>query len=140
MKKLHKIFYIIVAVAALVAMMCVSASAVTTQNISLQANYKWTSSYSANRTGYFYDVGARCDSVYPKSGIDMFSKIRCRVVDSTGILIMENYEEYAVLDESDDAYTNFILKNGWLNTTTVYFQFCGNSSSAADAVVTYIGR
>ena len=46
---------------------------------------------------------------------------------------------YLVLDEGDNpAYIR--IKNEFLNLDRVYFRFRGNSSSSANATVTYSGR
>lgn len=140
--KLRKTIYAAISATVMIAMLCVSAMAasVTNKTISLPANQVWTSATgnSVARSGSYNDVGARCNSVYPDSGADFFGKIQCRVLNSYGTKIMD--DDYVVLDEGADGYTYIPIKNGYLSVTTVYFQFRGNTSAAANAVVSYTGR
>lgn len=129
-----------IAVAALAGTLCMTASAASVNNrlITLFADQKWTSDYSVDRTGENGDVGAKCHSVYPISGIDDFSRIQYRVVNDSGTLIIN--DPYVVLYEGADTYTYREIKNGYMQLTEVNFQFRGNSDESAKAVVSYTGR
>lgn len=136
MNKKKKITTVIVAMA-MFCMMSISALAATNVVVSLPKDQAWTSKKSVTRTGSYSYIEASCDSVYPTSGSDNFSKIQARVVNSAGTLIMT--KDYEVLKEGD-GYQELHIKDGYLALDTVYIQFRGNSSSAAEAVVNYRGR
>ncbi|MCX4372157.1 MAG: hypothetical protein OSJ58_10070 [Dysosmobacter sp.] len=104
----------------------------------LPPNQVWSKGYGASHDANYSRVGARCLSVYPtNSGPDLFSAIRCKVVDTLDITISKN--AYVILNETVSAYTPISLAEGYLNTNYVYFKFCGNTNSNANAVVSYIG-
>lgn len=104
--------------------------------IYLPEGQKWVSGYSVGRTGCFSYIKISCDSVYPLSGNDNFSRIQARILNSQGVKIMDS--DYEVLKEGD-GYKNFYIKEGYLNEERVYIEFRGNSSPEAEAVVNYIG-
>lgn len=135
-EKLKKLLSIIGAFGIIVSMSMVT-SAVDKKQISLPSDMKWTSKYSTSRnTSYSYSK-ARCHSVYPKNGTDNFSRMRCRVVNSSGTVISTS--SYTILTEGVSENTRISLKEGYLNLSTVYFQFCGNTKASAEAVVSYYG-
>lgn len=136
MNKKKKITTVFVAMA-MFCMMSISALAATNVVISLPKNQTWTAKVSMDRTGRYSYVQASCDSVYPTDGSsDNFGKIQTRIVNSSGTLIMT--KDYAVLNEGD-GYKDLSIKEGYLSLDTVYIQFRGNSSAAAEAVVNYRG-
>ena len=116
--------------------MSIMTHAVEKKQISLPADMKWTTKYSVSRTGQYSYVRARCHSVYPESGSDNYSRMRCRVVNSSGTVISES--TYIILTEGA-SITQIGLKEGYLNLSTVYFQFSGNTVYPAQAIVSYYG-
>ena len=62
--------------------------------------------------------------------------MRCRVVNSSGTVISES--TYIILTEGA-SITQIGLKEGYLNLSTVYFQFSGNTVYPAQAIVSYYG-
>ena len=134
MKKTYTILLTLI----MVITVCMPAMAGTKVNITIPKNQVWSTKKSDSRTGYNGYVSARCHSVYPESGTDNFSKIQCRVVSSSGNVMVE--KSYYVLSESASAATDMNIKDGYFNLKTVYFQFRGNSSDAANAVVSYYRR
>ncbi len=103
----------------------------------LSKGQEWTTSYSASRTMAFSYVSSKLYSVYPEKGKDNFKKIQVRVVDGSGTLISNS--TYSTLTEGA-GWNSIALKDGYLNYSTVYFQFRGNSSEAAYADVDYYGN
>lgn len=112
----------------------VSVMAGMNEKVELPANQVWTKSYPSPRTGDYSRVWANCDSVYPSSGTDHFKTIQVRILNNAGTVIMD--KPYESLTEGDDAKAIYI-KEGYLGTTTVNFQFRGNNNSAATAIVDY---
>ena len=107
--------------------------------INLPANQIWTGNYASARDYHTDHCVVKLISVYPLSGTDNFSKIQTRELDGDGDNIMLSGEKYYVLTEGAEKYTSIMLKENHLNDAEVYFQFCGNSNSAAQAVVNYSG-
>ena len=116
-----------------------TASSVFNKHISLASNQVWTARMGVTRSGSHYDVATKCHSVYPVTGEDTFTRIQCKVVDSDGVNIMDSGLSYIVLNESA-GYSQIIIKNGYLDLTKVYFRYRGNSSAAAEAIVSYLGK
>lgn len=117
----------------------VPAFATTTQQvISLPANQVWAMAGSDNRSMAYSYVYARNHSVYPKVGIDFYSTIRCRVLSANELILNQN--GYYSLEETQTTYTHIDLRQGYLEYNKVYFEFCGNTNSAANAVVSYSGN
>lgn len=107
------------------------------QVIYLPTNRYWTSGYGeAHDTRYSY-AGARCHSVYPYSGIDNYEKIQCSLRNTYDEVISES--TYYTLKETSNSYTQIRIAEGYLDTSTVYFKFRGNSDDQAEAVVSYVG-
>ena len=48
-------------------------------------------------------------------------------------------ESYVKLSEGSSDFTKINLKDGYINLSTVNFQFCGNTKASAQAVVSYRG-
>lgn len=116
--------------------MCIPAMAATyNQVISLPANKAWTTAGSDARSGAYSYVKVRNHSVYPSSGADFFGLIRCKITNESGTLLCN--DNYYTLDEGASTYTQISIREGYLNTEDVYFNFCGNTNSAAKAVVSY---
>lgn len=110
--------------------------AASNQQISLPKNQAWMTAGSETRTGNFSYARAGCDAVYPETGNDNFSKIQVRLKNSNGSVISK--ESYTVLTEGNGT-EKIYLKEGYMNTSSVTFQFRGNSSSSAKAIVDYNG-
>lgn len=126
-----------VTVMAMCAMMAMSVGAASNVVVYLPANQLWSGSYSVSRSGAYGYVSAECNSVYPLSGSDNFTQIQVTVVSNNNTTIMDG--GYTVLKEGAGMY-RLRIKDGYLNLKTVYFKFRGNSSSAANAVVSYEGN
>ena len=109
----------------------------TSRTIELPSNQVWTAKFSEPRTGRYSQVAAECDSVYPLSGSDNFTRIQCRVVNQSGTVITGN--DYYRLTEGMPS-TYITIEEGYLNLSVVYFQFRGNTPSPAYTVVSYYGR
>ena len=116
----------------------ISTYAASKVSITLAANQAWTKKYAASRSKQNSNVLARCHSVYPRyGGTDNFQKIQCRIVDGAGTQMCY---EVVTLSETATGNTSIPIRNGFLNASTAYFQFRGNTSSAANAVVSYYGN
>lgn len=105
------------------------------QSISLPENQVWKTAGSVSRSGNYSTVGARCHSVYPESGTDNYTTIQCRALNSSGVAITS----VTKLHETAADYTLISIKEGYLSATSVTFQFRGNTSNAASAIVSYRG-
>ena len=117
---------------------CAPAFAQGAHLVEIPANQVWTPGGSEpHDTGYSH-AGARIVSVSPLSGIDLFANVRCRILNSSGTVILKNTNGYQVLSEGPST-TPLPIKNGYYNTSTVYFQYSGNSNAAAYAVVQNYG-
>ena len=137
MKKRLKKYLSVMGASMLMLSVSMSVFAADSEIISIPADMKWGTKYSASHnTGYSY-VRARCHSVYPVSGVDNFSTIRCRIVNNSGTIISK--ESYVKLSEGSSDFTKINLKDGYINLSTVNFQFCGNTKASAQAVVSYRG-
>ncbi len=106
------------------------------QSIYLPKDQEWKSAGTDTRTGNYSYVYARCHSVYPDSGADHFTTIQCRVRNSSGIVISD---KIYYLEESATGFTSIKIKEGYLSASPVTFQFRGNTSAPAYAVVSYHG-
>lgn len=133
MNKKKGIVTIIVAIA-MFCMMSMSVLADSDVHISLPENQVWTTGLSMTRTGMFSYVYAACNSVYPESGSDNYTRIQTRLVNSSGTLIMT--KDHETLKEGD-AVTPLYIKEGYLSYSTVYIQFRGNTNKSAKAIVEY---
>ena len=71
------------------------------------------------------------------SGDDNFHVIQCRVTNTYAVSI--GTRDFYRLYEGATAYTEITIKEGYLNTSDIFFQFRGNSSAQATAVVSYTG-
>ena len=118
----------------------ISAFAKSNVVVYLPVNQIWSAASLENRTGNYSYVQVGCDSVYPTSGTDNFTKIQARICrNNSGTLQLLMNKSYIVLTEGA-GLSKIYIKEGYLNTTTVHFQFRGNSSSAAEAVVDYYAK
>lgn len=106
-----------------------------TLDIPLPEGQNWTERYSAGTHQLGYDsASARCNSVYPESGIDLFRTIQCRVVNNASQVISQ--EPFVKLTEGAGD-TKILLKQGMQGNELVLFQFRGNTTQSARASVTY---
>ncbi len=119
---------------AMFVVMCIPAMAAYNQVISLPANQVWMTAGNDDRSGAYSYVKVKNHSVYPASGNDSFSVIQCKITTSNGTLLCNN--SYYRLEEGD-GYTQIDIREGYLNTETVYFKFRGNADKSAKAVVSY---
>lgn len=126
----------IITTMAMFCMMTMSALAATDVVIFLPENQVWTSSKPVSRSGSYSYVWASCDSVYPLSGADSFSRIQTRLVNSSDTLIM--IDNFVALQEGS-GYQRLEIQEGYLDLETVYIQFRGNIKLPAKAVVNYDG-
>lgn len=115
-----------------------SCIATTRQSIHIPSNQVWTTAGSETRTGAYSYVYARNHSVYPNSGTDTFTTIQCKIENSSGTRVCSSNLYY--LKETSNSNTKISLREGYLNTQTVYFKFRGNSNSSAYAIVSYYGN
>lgn len=113
----------------------VPALAVSNQVISLPSGQAWVNGTTITRTGNYSYAYARNHSVYPSSGTDQYELIQCSIVNSSGIRISE--KTYVTLDETDAWYTPVYIREGYLSYKSIVFQFRGNSTNPAYAVVSY---
>lgn len=122
-----------------VALIAIPTFAAIDAQIYIDPNQVWSDGYDTSDTrsqNYDYCTAA-CKSVYPVSGLDTFSRIQVRVTDPYGLCIMQ--KSYEVLKEGAGNQT-LELDDNMLSCTSVRFQFRGNSSSEAYAVVDYDGK
>lgn len=125
---------------AMTAIMNMSVFAVSGKKIDIPANQTWRTASEESRTGKHSDVKVRCDSVRPKSGDDNYTQIQARITTSSGTLMMYNDYERLVECGSSGDFSFINIKNGYLGHSNVIFQFRGNTSSPADAYVSYSAR
>ena len=123
--------------AIVVAVMIVPSFAASYVTIHLASNRYWTKGYGASHDPNYSTCGAMCHSVSPYSGTDYFHTIQCRVTNTYNETISTSGSY--LLSEGASSYQEIKIKEGYLNTNTVYFQFRGNSNSQAIAEVSYIG-
>lgn len=136
MRKLSRFITACTVVVMLMVSFIPGASAVT-KRITILSNQVWSQSYAANHNGNYSRAGAKCVSVYPISGIDLFKRIQCTIWDRDSNII--SAEEYVVLNEDNKDYTPIKLKEGYIDVDVIYFKFRGNSSASAIAYVDYVG-
>lgn len=107
-------------------------------DVAILANMTWTSDsdHTDSRSGQYSTVYARCYSVYPDSGTDTFQQIRCRVTNGYGSVISSE----VTLKETASSNTAITIKEGYLSTRFVGFQFRGNTNASANSSVYYNGR
>ena len=136
MKKLKTaLAALVVAVMLAVTFVPVFAEGYTT--IYLAANQYWSKGYGAAHDTNYYFCGAKCHSVAPYSGVDLFRRIQCKVANTYGETIGD--EDVYTLVEGATDFTEIKIKNGKLNTSAIFFHFRGNSPEQAVAVVSYTG-
>lgn len=136
MKKLKTaLAALVVAVMLAVTFVPVFAEGYTT--IYLAANQYWSKGYGAAHNTNYYLCGAKCHSVAPYSGVDLFRRVQYKVANTYGETIGD--EDVYTLVEGATDFTEIKIKDGKLNTPTVYFHFRGNSPEQAVAVVSYTG-
>ena len=92
------------------------------------------------RSGNYSTVTSRVYAVYPPGGgTDNFSRIQVRVTNRSGVVISEG--SYYTLNENNADFTSLSLKEGYLATTNITFQFRGNDPNySAYADTYYYGR
>lgn len=106
--------------------------------IYLYPNQAWTGDFenTDSRTGNYSTVYARNHAVHPESGTDNYTRIQARATNGYGLEITDTY----VLDESASSYTELRIREGYLSTKLVGFEFRGNTAHDAYAIVSYDGR
>ncbi len=136
MKKLKTaLAALVVAVMLAVTFVPVFAEGYTT--IYLAANQYWSKGYGAAHNTNYYFCGAKCHSVAPYSGVDLFRRVQCKVANTYGETIGD--EDVYTLVEGATDFTEIQIKDGKLNTSAIFFHFRGNSPEQAVAVVSYTG-
>lgn len=136
MKKLKTALAALV-VAVMLAVTFVPVFAASYETIHLAPSQYWTKAFGATHNTNYSLCGAMCHSVSPISGDDNFHKIQCRVTNTYAVSI--GTRDFYRLYEGATAYTEITIKEGYLNTSDIFFQFRGNSSAQATAVVSYTG-
>ena len=136
MKKLKTALAALV-VAVMLAVTFVPVFAASYETIHLATNQYWTKAFGAAHNTNYYLCGAKCHSVAPYSGVDLFRRVQCKVANTYGETIGD--EDVYTLVEGATDFTEIKSKDGKLNTPTVYFHFRGNSPEQAVAVVSYTG-
>ena len=94
----------------------------------------WTDRYDnpgIRSCDYSY-VLVNCHTVYPESGLDMFSKIQVQITDLYGDAISSIQ---TISEGAGDTEVN--LLEGYLSTPSIYYKFRGNSNASAYAMVSY---
>ncbi len=113
----------------------VPALAAYNQVITLPSGQTWVNTAPTSRSTNYSQVYARNHSVYPYSGTDQYELIQCRITNTSGICISE--KSYVTLSEVAANATAIDIREGYLSHTQVVFQFRGNSTNSAYAVVSY---
>lgn len=126
-----------IVIAVMIVLTLVPSFAASYVTIQLASNRYWTKGYGESHDPSYSTCGAMCHSVSPYSGTDHFHTIQCRVTNTYNETISTS-GSYS-LSEGASSYQEIKIKEGYLNTNTVYFQFRGNSNSQAIAEVSYIG-
>jgi len=108
------------------------------ETIPLGANQVWNTRSAVARSTYYSYVAARCYAVYPPNGgNDNFTRVQVRAKNASGIVITS----IVTLYETADTTTSIDIFEGYLNATSVTFQFRGNDPDyAATADVFYYGN
>ena len=127
---MKKLITLIIALA-MAFVMALPAFAADNKTIYLPEKMSWMTAGTEARN-YFDFPTVRCHSVYPESGLDLFSTIRCRLKSGTNVI-----SDVVHLSELNSEYTTVTLKEGYDHVNSVTFQFSGNSNAAAYAVVSY---
>lgn len=136
MKKLKTALAALV-VAVMLAVTFVPVFAASYETIHLATNQYWTKAFGATHDTNYLLCGAKCHSVAPYSGVDLFRRIQCKVANTYGETIGD--EDVYTLTEGATDFTEIKIKNGKLNTSAIFFHFRGNSPEQAVAVVSYTG-
>lgn len=127
---MKKLITLIVALA-MAFVMALPAFAADNKTIYLPEKMSWMTAGTEARN-YCDFPTVRCHSVYPESGLDLFSTIRCRLKRDSVVI-----SDIVHLSERSPDYTTITLKEGYEHVNSVTFQFSGNSNAAAYAVVSY---
>lgn len=135
----HKSFIVtLIVLAFMFAIACVPAFAGVNHQVDIPANKVWKPDESKIHDTNYSHVGTNLLSVTPLTGSDFFTRLRCRILNSSGTVIIYGSSGYIVLSEGSGVWS-ILIKNGYYNTSTVYFQFSGNSNAAAYAIVNNYG-
>ena len=78
--------------------------------IYLAANQYWSKGYGAAHNTNYYLCGAKCHSVAPYSGVDLFRRVQCKVANTYGETIGD--EDVYTLVEGATDFTEIKIKNG----------------------------
>lgn len=129
---MKKLIPLIIAIA-MAFVMALPVFAAENQNIYLPQGQVWMTAGTEARN-YCDFPTVRCHSVYPESGLDLFGTIQCRLKKGADVI---SASDIVYLSESSSSFTTVALKEGFEHVNSVTFQFRGNSSAAAYAVVSY---
>lgn len=122
----------------LILMGSVNSLAASGVTVYIYGNQAWSADYDNTDTrskNYSY-VTAQNHSVRPTSGSDWYSKIQARATNGYGLEITDTI----ILNESAASASNMDIWEGFLNCDMVGFQFRGNTSNDAIAIVSYDGK
>lgn len=111
-------------------------SEINSQKIWLPPNMVWTFGGEVTHNSAYFGAEAKCETVYPESGVDNFNTIRYRITDSYGVVISE--KPYVPITEGT-GYVGVKIKQGYNDLGHICFQFQGNRKYSANAIVSYNG-
>ena len=136
----HKSLAITIAMLVLMpSIVCIPAFAVTDHLVSIPTNQVWVADGYENHNTSYNHVGVNVIAVTPQqAGFDFYSRIRCRIENSSGTLILDSTAGYVTLTEGGGVWP-LLIKNGYYNTSKVYYRYSGNSNAAAYATVNNYG-
>lgn len=106
---------------------------VSAATISVGLNQQWSSGFTIYRTKSYSYIYSKCESVYPTSGVDNFTKIQVNLKNSNDTIIGE---KTVVLTEGED-YSKVTIKDGYLNLSSVLAVYRGNDPAYSAHAVVY---
>lgn len=102
----------------------------------LPANQVWSVGYGDRHVAGHEHIGARCHTVSPESGIDLFTKIQYSAETLEHVRVTT--KEFERLTEGASNYTLMELLPEYVGRNmNIYFMFRGNSDAAARTTVSY---
>ena len=109
---MKKLITLIIALA-MAFVMALPAFAADNKTIYLPEKMSWMTAGTEARN-YCDFPTVRCHSVYPESGLDLFSTIRCRLKSGTNVI-----SDVVHLSELNSEYTTVTLKEGYDHVNSV---------------------
>lgn len=104
--------------------------------VSLPANQVWVYR-TLTRSGNYSYLNVNLHDVYPESGFDTYTRIQVQMTNTSNVNIAVGTP--TVIYEGQGLY-KYHLREGYVSTKTIRFQFRGNSSKPALADVTYLAN